>query len=297
MEQEGSRRLHVLTPRDGSLETVEKAHAEFEGFFLQAAAQYRRGLELAKQAARLGAAARGPGAAGGAEPPELAAFASARRAFQAKLTHFYMAAERQRTDLETLRHLHHFCKEITWFHADCQDLARQLRLGQTPRAGDQRRLHRYLQRLATEFPAEKLTAVALRAASLSQEGPGRALWEEARARREEIQTLLRKALAHCPCPAGPAAHAAHPELRRAAAQGQGLHADVTCRARRGLPLRDSLGPDCWPRAPGEGQNGNFQAGLLPREAGQAVEVDGGKGPREASDPAPEPFLAPRFSRQ
>lgn len=36
MEQEGSRCLQVLTPRDGSLETVEKAHAEFEDFFLQA---------------------------------------------------------------------------------------------------------------------------------------------------------------------------------------------------------------------------------------------------------------------
>ena len=37
MEQEGSRCLQVLTPKEGSLETVEKAHAEFEDFFLQAA--------------------------------------------------------------------------------------------------------------------------------------------------------------------------------------------------------------------------------------------------------------------
>lgn len=37
MEQEGSRCLQVLTPKDGSLDTVEKAHAEFEDFFLQAA--------------------------------------------------------------------------------------------------------------------------------------------------------------------------------------------------------------------------------------------------------------------
>lgn len=35
------------------------------------------------------------------------------RAFQAKLTHFYMAAERQRTDLETLLHLYHFCKKVS----------------------------------------------------------------------------------------------------------------------------------------------------------------------------------------
>lgn len=80
---------------------------------LPAQAQYRRGLELSKQAAELGATARGSRAAGGAEFPELAAFASTQRAFQAKLTHFYMAAERQRTDLETLLHLHLFCKKVS----------------------------------------------------------------------------------------------------------------------------------------------------------------------------------------
>lgn len=37
MEQQGSQCLQALTPEDGSLETVEKAHAEFEDFFLQAA--------------------------------------------------------------------------------------------------------------------------------------------------------------------------------------------------------------------------------------------------------------------
>ncbi|XP_040303015.1 uncharacterized protein KIAA1755 homolog [Herpailurus yagouaroundi] len=300
MEQEGSRCLQMLTPKDRSLETVEKAHAEFEDFFLQAAAQYRRGLELSKQAAQLGAAA------GGAELPELVAFTSTQRAFQAKLTHFYMAAERQRTDLETLLRLHHFCKKITWFHVDCQDLMRQLRLGKTQRAspGDQRLVHRYLRRLASEFPAEKLTAMGLQVASLSQEGPGQALWEEARVRHEEIRTLLKRALAHCPCPAGPAAHSAHPELRKAAAEGRGLNAAVASRGRgrRGLPLRDSLGLDrppnsYWPRAPREGQNGSFQAGLLAQEAGQAVEADEGKGPREPFDPAPEPLLAPLVSWQ
>lgn len=300
MEQEGSRCLQMLTPKDRSLETVEKAHAEFEDFFLQAAAQYRRGLELSKQAAQLGAAA------GGAELPELVAFTSTQRAFQAKLTHFYMAAERQRTDLETLLRLYHFCKKITWFHVDCQDLMRQLRLGKTQRAspGDQRLLHRYLRRLASEFPAEKLTAMGLQVASLSQEGPGQALWEEARVRHEEIQTLLKRALAQCPCPAGPAAHSAHPELRKAAAEGRGLNAAVASRGRgrRGLPLRDSLGLDrppnsYWPRAPREGQNGSFQAGLLAQEAGQAVEADEGKGPREPFDPASEPLLAPLVSWQ
>lgn len=188
---------------------------------------------------------------------------------------------------------------------DCQDLMRQLRLGKAQRAspGVQRRLHRHLQRLALEFPAEKLAAMGLQVASLSQEGLGQDLWEEARVKHAEIQTLLKKALAHCPCPAGPTAHAAPLELRRADAKGQGLNGDVTSRGRRGLLLQDSLGLDGspnpgWPRAPREGQSRNLQAGLLAEEAGQAVEADEGQGPHEPFPlPDPERFRDPLFSWQ
>lgn len=37
MEQEGSQCLQALAPKDGDMETVERAHVEFEDFFLQAA--------------------------------------------------------------------------------------------------------------------------------------------------------------------------------------------------------------------------------------------------------------------
>lgn len=73
-------------------------------------AQYRQGLELSKQAAQLGTAEEG---AGETELPDLVAFASTQQAFQARLTHFYMAAERQRTDLETLLHLHRFRRKVS----------------------------------------------------------------------------------------------------------------------------------------------------------------------------------------
>lgn len=305
MEQEGSRCLRALTPRDGSLETVKRAHVEFEDFFLQAAAQYRRGLELSKQAAQLGSSAGGASNAGGTELPELAAFASTQRTFQAQLTHFYMAAERQRTDLETLLQLYHFCKKMTWFHMDCQDLMTQLRLGKDQKAssGDQRRLHRYLQRLSSEFPAEKLTAMGLQVASLSQDGLGQDLWEEARVRHGEIQTLLKKALAQCPCPLGPTAHLAHLELQGTAAKGQGVNGEVASKGRQELPFQDSLGLDRSPKprwppwAPRWGQNRNLQAGPLPLDAGQAIEVEEGKGPQEPLDPAPERFLTTLFSWQ
>lgn len=72
-------------------------------------AQYRQGLELSKQAAQLGAVEEGAGETG---LPGLAAFTATQQAFQARLTHFYMAAERQRTDLETLLHLHRFRRKV-----------------------------------------------------------------------------------------------------------------------------------------------------------------------------------------
>lgn len=192
---------------------------------------------------------------------------------------------------------------MTWFHMDCQDLMAQLQLGKAQRAspGDQRRLHRYLRRLASEFSAEKLTAMGLQAASLGQEGLGQALWEEARGRHEKIQTLLKKALAHCPCPAGPTACSAHLELRGAAAKGQGLNGAVASRGQWDLPLQDSLGLDRspkshWPtRFPRVRQSRNVQAGPLSQEAGQAAEADEGKGPQEP--PAPERALTTIFSWQ
>ncbi|XP_033623022.1 uncharacterized protein KIAA1755 homolog isoform X2 [Fukomys damarensis] len=286
MEQEGSQCLQALSPEDGSMETVAQVHAEFEAFFLQAAAQYRRGLELSKQAAQLGAAARGAGEAGGEGLPGLGAFAATQRAFQAKLTHFYMAAERQRTDLDTLLHLHRFCKKMTWFHMDCQDLVSQLRLGKAQRAspGDQRRLHRYLQRLISEFPAEKLAAMALQVASLSRAGLGQDLWQEARGRHQEIQSLLKKALAHCSCPADSTAHLEPSEPKGAASKGWGLSGEVASKGKWDLPLQDSLGMDhlpkrCWPPwAARSRQNRTLQAD--PPCLSQVVKADDTRGSRE-----------------
>ncbi|XP_069844434.1 uncharacterized protein KIAA1755 homolog isoform X4 [Dipodomys merriami] len=303
MEREGSQCLRALVPADGRAESVEKAHAEFEDFFLQAAAQYRRGLELSKQAAQLGAPGRGVGEAGGSGGsgggpglPELVAFAATQRAFQAKLTHFYMAAERQRTDLETLLYLHRFCKKMTWFHLDCQDLMAQLRLGKAQRAspGDQRRLQRYLWRLESEFPAQKLIAMKLQVASLSRASLGRDLWEEARVRHEEIQTLLKKALGHCPCPAAPTAQLSGP-----ATQGQGLSGELPSQGTWDLPRQDSLGVNhlpkpCWlPLVPRGGLQRNVQADPPRQEAGQA-EAGEDQGPCELAKTVPEhlPTLQP-----
>lgn len=174
--------------------------------------------------------------------------------------------------------------QIAWFHMDCQDLMAQLQLGRAQKvsSGDRRRLHRYLQRLMEEFPAEKLAAVGLQAASLSQADLGRELWAKAQRMHEAVQTLLDKAVAHCSGPAGPPGHPAHPELRRPVAENQG---------RRGLPLQNALSKQrspkpCWPpQSPIRERSRNLHAGPLPWEAGQWAE------PEES----PEHGLAALFS--
>lgn len=151
---------------------------------------------------------------------------------------------------------------------DCQDLVSQLRLGKGQRAspGDQRRLHRYIQRLVSEFSTEKFTAMELQVASLSQAGLGQDLWEEARARHEETQALLHKALAHCSSPGVPAAHRTPPELRGVAAKGQGPSGEVTSKSKRDVPLQNSLGMDRlakprWPPRSARGRpDGNCESG-------------------------------------
>lgn len=300
MRGEGSRCLQALAPVNVCAGTVEKVHADFEDFFLQVAAQYRQGLELSKQAAQLGTAEEG---AGETELPDLVAFASTQQAFQARLTHFYMAAERQRTDLETLLHLHRFRRKMSRFHTDCKDLLTQLSLGKAVKAspGDQihLRLHCYLKRLASEFQTEKLLAMKLQVASLSQPGLGQELWEEAWERHQKIQNLLRKALAYCPCPEVPAAYLAHIDQSRPAAKGQGLPREVGSKWDRSL--QDILAVDRVlksqrsPRAPQGEQNRNMWAGLLSPEPGQSVDPEEGRGAPKLPDPTLERLLASLFS--
>ncbi|XP_041911055.1 uncharacterized protein KIAA1755 homolog [Arvicola amphibius] len=299
MEQEGRQCLQALAPVDLCAETVEKVHAEFEDFFLQVVAQYRQGLELSKQAAQLGASEEG---AGETELPDLAAFTSTQQAFQAKLTHFYMAAERQRTDLETLLHLHRFRKKMSRFHVDCQDLLTQLRLAKTPRAspGDQLhlRLHCYLKRLASEFQTEKLLAMQLQVASLSWAGLGQELWEEAQERHREIQSLMRKALAYCPCPEVTAAHSVHGDRSGPATKGQGLPREVASRWNRSL--QDCLAGDVsrsnWsPRVFQGEQSRNVWTGLPPQEAGQTADPEEGRGAPKLPEPTLERLFTSLFS--
>ncbi|XP_036041815.1 uncharacterized protein KIAA1755 homolog isoform X3 [Onychomys torridus] len=299
MEREGSRYLQALSPVDICAETVEKVHAEFEDFFLQVAAQYRQGLELSKQAAQLGAVEEGAGETG---LPDLAAFASTQQAFQARLTHFYMAAERQRTDLETLLHLHRFRKKVCRFHMDCQDLLTQLRLGKTSRAspGDQLhlRLHCYLKRLASEFQTEKLLAMKLQVASLSWAGLGQELWEETQEQHQKVQGLLRKALAYCPCPELTAAHPAHTDRSRIAAKGQGLPREVVSKWDRSL--KDCLAADVsrshWSPHVFQGeQSRSMWSGLPPQETGQTVDTEEGRGAPKLPEPTLERLLASLLS--
>lgn len=179
------------------------------------------------------------------------------------------------------------------FHMDCQDLLTQLRLAKTPRAspGDQLhlRLHCYLKRLASEFQTETLLAMQLQVASLSWAGLGQELWEEAQERHREIQGLLRKALAYCPCPEVTAAHcSALVDRSGSATKGQGLPREVASKQNRSL--QDCLAPRVFQ---GE-QSRNMWTGLPPQEAGQTADPEEGRGAPKLPEPTLERLLASLF---
>lgn len=188
------------------------------------------------------------------------------------------------------------------FHVDCQDLLTQLKLAKTPRAspGDQLhlRLHCYLKRLASEFQTEKLLAMQLQVASLSWAGLGQELWEEAQERHREIQGLLRKALAYCPCPEVTAAHcSALVDRSGPATKGQGLPREVA--SKRSRPLQDCLAGDVsrshWsPRVSQGEQSRNMWTGLPPQEASQTADLEEGRGALKLPEPTLERLLASLF---
>lgn len=188
------------------------------------------------------------------------------------------------------------------FHVDCQDLLTQLRLAKTPRAspGDQLhlRLHCYLKRLASEFQTEKLLAMQLQVASLSWAGLGQELWEEAQERHREIQGLLRKALAYCPCPEVTAAPcSALVDRSGPATKGQGLPREVA--SKRSRPLQDCLAGDVsrshWsPRVSQGEQSRNMWTGLPPQEASQTADLEEGRGALKLPEPTLERLLASLF---
>lgn len=189
------------------------------------------------------------------------------------------------------------------FHMDCQDLLTQLRLGKAARAspGDQLhlRLHRYLKLLASDFQPEKLLAMKLQVASLSRAGQGQELWEEAQERHQEIQSLLRKALAYCPCPEVPAAHSAHTDRSRPGAKGQGLPTEVVSKWDRAL--QDSLALDhvskshSSPQSPQGEQSRDMWAGLTSQEAGQSMNTEESRSAPKLPEPTLERLLASLFS--
>ncbi|XP_061486753.1 uncharacterized protein KIAA1755 homolog isoform X2 [Rhineura floridana] len=179
--------VHTLVTKSNSrlehLEFLLKIR-ELEAEFSKV--HYNRGLSLSKEASKVQ----------GSTFPEMGAFEAAKRAFQAKLTTFYMDMEMKGAELETLLDLYRFYDKATQFKLDCKQRLdtwshRENEMRSTEVQQD---LERSLQQLAREFSAEKFQQMKMHASSMSSK-QGLAVWNEALERCQEAKQLLEDTLA------------------------------------------------------------------------------------------------------
>ncbi|XP_060089497.1 uncharacterized protein KIAA1755 homolog [Heteronotia binoei] len=187
MEEEGELELSELESAESSRETAEESYLTFKEFFKEATVHYNRGLSLSKEAAKVQ----------GSRFPEMEAFESAKGAFQAKLTVFYMEMEMRGAELETLLDLYKFRDKIAHFTLDCKQRLAQWRAGGgEPRTAEALcELESSLQ-LPSEFSPEKFQRMKVQASSM-RSGKGLEVWGEAFEKCQEARQILEGLLAQC----------------------------------------------------------------------------------------------------
>ncbi|XP_034979834.2 uncharacterized protein KIAA1755 homolog [Zootoca vivipara] len=186
-DEEGESALREAgSAAEASQEAAQVSHQRFKEFFKEASVHYNRGLSLSKEASKVH----------GSRFPETGAFEAAKRAFQAKLTTFYMEMEMKGAELETLLDLYEFCDKVTQFNLDCQRHQATWSLrGEEPKSIQaQRDMEDALQKLSREFSTETFQQMKVQASSMRSKR-GLAVWSEALERCQEARQLLEDALA------------------------------------------------------------------------------------------------------
>ncbi|XP_078248371.1 uncharacterized protein KIAA1755 homolog isoform X1 [Pogona vitticeps] len=185
-DEEGEPELRGVGSAEGGREKAEESYRRFKEIFKEATVHYNHGLSLSKEAAKVQ----------GSRFPELGAFEAAKRAFQAKLTTFYMAMQTKEAELETYLDLCRFSDKVTQFNLDCKEHP-ALR---TPRQNEpvspelQREAENLLRRLSGEFSAETFQQMKIQASSMCN-GSGLAVWRETLERCQEAKQILEDGLA------------------------------------------------------------------------------------------------------
>ncbi|XP_015280740.1 PREDICTED: uncharacterized protein KIAA1755 homolog [Gekko japonicus] len=185
MEEEGELEFLEADSAEAGQEGAEESYRRFKEFFKEATVHYNRGLSLSKEAAKIQ----------GSRFPELEAFESAKGAFQAKLTTFYMEMEMRGAELETLLDLYKFRDKVMRFSLDCKrHLAQWSAREEEPCSTEALREWESSLQPPAEFSPEQFQHMKVQASSI-RSGKGLEVWGEAFEKCEEARQILQGVLA------------------------------------------------------------------------------------------------------
>ncbi|XP_078508249.1 uncharacterized protein KIAA1755 homolog isoform X2 [Lissotriton helveticus] len=185
IDGEGGGQLREFSTVEWSLENIERSHRRFQEFFLQASAHYNHGLSLCDEANKFK----------GSTLSKMEDFKSLRSSFQAKLSTFYLGAERQRDELAAMLNLYRFCDKISWMTFDCNQFLAHLKPDESELSSPKmlQCLENYYQRFSVELTPERLQETKTQAYALSS-CKGLAIWNDMWLRCQETKQMLEETL-------------------------------------------------------------------------------------------------------
>ncbi|KAM9260627.1 uncharacterized protein KIAA1755 homolog [Cariama cristata] len=181
LDGEAAARLQEMGAEEWSPDSFPGAAEQFNEFLVQAAAQYRHGLALCREAAEVQDAAF----------PEADPFQAAAALFRTKLMNFYGEVERRQAERDLRQELDRFSSKITGLKLDCRQCSARAKRGEGQAL---QCLQSSFQKLSVEFALEKLQEMKAQVRRM-QSSRGLAAWTEARHRYRETRQILEEMLA------------------------------------------------------------------------------------------------------
>ncbi|XP_067904225.1 pleckstrin homology domain-containing family G member 4B-like isoform X2 [Heterodontus francisci] len=179
---EGESYLQDLVTNGDSLSAMQQTQHNFAGFFVLATQEYKKGLELLKEADQLD----------GFSYPEFSVFKHMVEDFKIRLNNFHIRAKRRQVELEALVNLYTYCDKAAKFSEECKYCLNQL--GMCSEAMLEH-LESYHQRF-TEFSVEKFQQMKSQVHGLNST-KGMKMWNVTWLKCQEVRQLLEEKLEFC----------------------------------------------------------------------------------------------------
>ncbi|XP_048464434.1 pleckstrin homology domain-containing family G member 4B-like [Rhincodon typus] len=179
---EGESYLQDLVTNGDSLNAMQQTQYNFSGFFMLITQEYKKGLELLKEADQLD----------GFSYPEFSVFKDMVEDFKVRLANFHIKAKRCQVELEALVNLYGYCNKATALADDCKYYLNQLGMCNEAML---EHLESYRQRF-TEFSAERFQQMKSEVHSLNST-KGMKMWNVTWLKCQEVRQLLEEKLEFC----------------------------------------------------------------------------------------------------